>query len=200
VAEWHQNLAYRRHDAGGYPKGTPKVLSWLEGDEALAYRKDVTVAQKYATLNRKVMAMVIADAMGWDLKDHIESVHNYIDYDAGYIRKGAISSQEGEDLVIPISMADGVIIGRGKGNPEWNYSAPHGAGRLLARGEAKRQLKMEDFKDRMTDVWTSCVSVDTLDESPMAYKSKDYILERIGSTVEVLQVAKPVYNFKAGGE
>ena len=200
VAEWHQNLAYRRHDAGGYPQGTPKVLAWLEGDEAEAYKKDVIVAQKYATLNRKVMARVIADAMGWDLKDHLESVHNYIDYDAGIIRKGAISAQDGEHLVIPISMADGVIIGRGKGNPEWNFSAPHGAGRLLARGEAKRRLNMEDFKSSMDGIWTSCVSTNTLDESPQAYKGKDFILERIGDTVEVLQVAKPVYNFKAGGE
>jgi RNA-splicing ligase RtcB len=138
--------------------------------------------------------------MGWDLKDPIESVHNYIDFDAGVIRKGAISAQKDEPLIIPISMADGVIIGRGKGNADWNYSAPHGAGRLLARGEAKRQLKMEDFKDRMAGVWSSCVGIDTLDESPMAYKGAEFILDRISDSVEVEKVIKPVYNYKATGE
>lgn len=146
------------------------------------------------------MAHIIKEAMGWDLEDHVESVHNYLDYGAGYIRKGAISAQEGERLVIPISMADGVIVGAGKGNSEWNYSAPHGAGRLLARGEAKRQLSMEEYKQRMEGVWSTCVGTDTLDESPMAYKGKDYILERIHDTVSVDYIAKPVYNFKAGGE
>lgn len=200
IAEYHQGIAYRRHDAGGYPKGTPKILAWLEGQEADAYRRDVIVAQKYATLNRLLMARVIADAMGWVLKDHLESVHNYIDYDHGYIRKGAISAREGEPLVIPISMSEGVIIGTGKGNTDWNCSAPHGAGRLLARGAAKSQLKMEDFRSSMAGVWSSCVTASTIDESPMAYKGKDFILERIGDAVDVQQVAKPVYNFKAGGE
>lgn len=200
LAEWHQKKAYDLFDAGKFPKGTPKVLAWLEGDDAEEYRKDVMVAQAYASLSRKVMAHIIKEAMGWDLEDHVESVHNYLDYDAGFIRKGAISAQEGERLVIPISMADGVIVGRGKGNPEWNYSAPHGAGRLLARGEAKRQLSMDEYKQRMEGVWSTCVGTDTLDESPMAYKGKDYILERIHDTVSVDYIAKPVYNFKAGGE
>lgn len=200
LAEWHQKKAYDLFDSGKYPKGTPKVLAWLDGEDALAYRQDVIVAQMYASLSRKVMANIIKEAMGWDFGDHVESVHNYLDYDAGLIRKGAISAQEGERLVIPISMADGVIVGRGKGNPEWNYSAPHGAGRLLARGEAKRQLSMDEYKQRMEGVWSSCVGADTLDESPMAYKGMEYILERIGDTVEVGYVAKPVYNYKAGGE
>lgn len=200
LAEWHQKKAYDLFDAGKFPKGTPKVLAWLDGDDAEEYRRDVIVAQKYASLSRKVMAHIIKEAMGWDLSDHVESVHNYIDYEHGFIRKGAISAQKGETLVIPISMAEGVIVGRGKGNPEWNYSAPHGAGRLLARGEAKRQLSMDEYKSRMEGVWSSCVGTDTLDESPMAYKGRDYILERIGDTVEVDYVAKPVYNFKAGGE
>lgn len=200
LAEWHQRKANELFDAGKYPKGTPKVLAWLDGDDAEGYRRDVVVAQKYASLSRKVMAHIIKEAMGWDLDDHVESVHNYLDYDAGYIRKGAISAQEGERLVIPISMADGVIVGTGKGNQGWNYSAPHGAGRLLARGEAKRQLSMEEYKSRMEGVWSSCVGTDTLDESPMAYKGRDYILERIRDTIDVGYVAKPVYNFKAGGE
>jgi RNA-splicing ligase RtcB len=200
IAEYHQAKAYRIHDAGGFPSGTPKVLSWLTGDEAGQYKKDTILAQKYSSLNRAVMADAISKAMGWNLVSHLESIHNFIDFDAGIIRKGAISAQEGEMLVIPISMAEGVILGRGKGNPEWNYSAPHGAGRLLARGEAKRQLKMEDFKESMTGVWSSCVGVGTIDESPQAYKGSQYILDRIGDTVEVLEVVKPVYNFKAGGE
>ena len=197
VAEHHQAKAYKLHDGGYYPKGTPKVLSWLEGELSEAYNKDMVLAQKYATLNRAVMAHAISRAMGWDLSEHIESVHNFIDYDAGYIRKGAISAQQGEDLLIPISMAEGVIIGKGKGNPEWNYSAPHGAGRLLARGEAKRQLSMDEFRTRMEGVWSSCVNSSTLDESPMAYKGLPFVLERIVESVDVVAVAKPVYNFKA---
>ena len=200
LAEWHQKKAYDLFDSGKYPKGTPKVLAWLEGDDAEDYRRDVIVAQKYASLSRRVMAHIIKEAMGWDLGDHIESVHNYLDYSAGYIRKGAISAQDAERLVIPISMADGVIVGTGKGNSEWNYSAPHGAGRVLARGEAKRQLTMLEYKQRMEGVWSSCVGTDTLDESPMAYKTKDYILARIQDTISVDYLAKPVFNFKAGGE
>lgn len=197
VAEHHQAKAYSLHDRGFYPKGTPKVLSWLEGGLCVEYSKDMVLAQKYAILNRAAMAHAIECAMGWDLSDHIESIHNFIDYDAGYIRKGAISAQKGEDLLIPISMAEGVIIGKGRGNPHWNYSAPHGAGRLLSRGEAKRQLTMEEFRARMGGVWSSCVSTSTLDESPMAYKGATYILERIVAAVDVLSVAMPVYNFKA---
>ena len=200
IAEHHQAKAYRQHDAGGHPAGTPKVLAWLTGEEMELYKKDTILAQKYASLSRAVMADAISKAMGWGLVEHLESVHNFIDFDAGIIRKGAISAQEGEMLVIPISMAEGVILGRGKGNPEWNFSAPHGAGRLMARGEAKRRLNMEDFKASMVGVWSSCVGVGTLDESPQSYKGAQYILDRIGDTVEVLDVLRPVYNFKAGGE
>jgi tRNA-splicing ligase RtcB (3'-phosphate/5'-hydroxy nucleic acid ligase) len=197
LAEYHQGIAYRLHDEGKFSSDTPKGLAWLEGEEAAQYGRDVQVAQKYAQLNRMVMAWSISHAMNWSLKDHIESVHNYIDYENGFIRKGAISSKEGESMVVPISMADGVIIGTGKGNSLWNFSAPHGAGRLFARGEAKRRLSMEEFKTRMEGVWSSCVSTATIDESPMAYKGAAYILERIQDTLDVVKVAKPVYNFKA---
>jgi RNA-splicing ligase RtcB len=200
IAEYHQAKAYKLHDAGVFPKGTPKVLSWLTGADAEEYKKDSILAQKYSSLSRAVMADAISKAMGWGLEEHVESIHNFIDFDAGVLRKGAISSQEGEKVVIPISMAEGVIVAKGLGNPKWNFSAPHGAGRLLARGEAKRQLSMEDFKKSMEGVWSSCVCTGTLDESPQAYKGAEYILERIKDTVEVLEVIKPVYNFKAGSE
>lgn len=200
IAEYHQAKAYKLHDANCLPQGTPKVLSWLTGADAEEYKKDSILAQRYSSLNRAVMADAISKAMGWGLEEHIESIHNFIDFDAGIIRKGAISAQEGEIIVIPISMAEGVIVAKGLGNSDWNFSAPHGAGRLFARGEAKRQLNMEDFKNSMEGVWSSCVGLGTLDESPQAYKGAEYILERIKDTVEVLEVIKPVYNFKAGSE
>jgi len=200
IAEYHQAKAYMHYEGGKLPKSTPKSLAWLSEEDAELYKKDSIIAQRYASLNRAVMADAISKAMKWELMDHIESVHNFIDFDAGVIRKGAISAQTGEMLVIPISMADGVIIGRGKGNTLWNYSAPHGAGRLLARGEAKRKLSMEEYKSSMSGVWSSCIGVGTLDESPQAYKGSQYILDRIGETVDVLEVVKPIYNFKAGGE
>ena len=126
-----------------------------------------------------------------------ESVHNYIDFKDGIIRKGAISAHEGENVIIPWNMRDGIIIGRGKGNPDWNFSAPHGAGRIMGRGEAKRKLDLDEFEKTMKGVWSSCVGQSTLDESPMAYKNHEEIIKYVEPTIEVLHTLKPIYNFKA---
>lgn len=201
VANFHQQkaIAFRESADKALLEGFGKELAWLEGDDAQEYLNDMRVAQKYAVLNRLVMSSVICKEMNWNIDDenYVESIHNYVDFENGYIRKGAISAKAGEQVVVPISMAEGVIFGTGKGNADWNYSAPHGAGRLFSRGKAKETLSMEEYKDRMKDVWSSCVSTKTLDESPMAYKGMDFIVNHIEPTVDIISIMKPVYNFKA---
>jgi RNA-splicing ligase RtcB len=202
IANFHQKkaIAYRQFVDKDLLEGFEKDLAWLEGDMALAYLKDMMVAQKYALLNRAVMLDIICTKMNFelDLDNYVESIHNYIDFDNKIVRKGAISAKEGERLVIPISMADGVILGKGKGNIDWNNSAPHGAGRLFSRNKAKELLSLDEYKSKMSNVWSSCISQGTLDESPMAYKGLDFILSSIGPSVDVIEVWKPVYNYKAG--
>lgn len=196
VANFHQHKAIAENHKH---QGFSKELSWLEGEMAQSYLRDMDVAQRMAKLSRLVMYLEVADGMGWETGgfEHIECIHNYIDLEKGYIRKGAISAQLGERVVIPISMSEGVIIGTGKGNPDWNYSAPHGAGRLMSRSKAKATLSMDEYMGSMKGIWSSCVSTSTLDEAPMAYKGMDYILGSIGPTVEVTSVVRPLYNFKA---
>lgn len=201
VANYHQKkaIAHRAEVDKELLEGYGKDLAWLEGDDAEDYLYDMEVAQRYAVLNRAVMTSVICQEMNW--KDNvfgsIESIHNYVDFKHKVIRKGAISAQKDEMMVIPISMAEGVILAKGLGNADWNFSAPHGAGRLFSRGKAKETLSMDEYKSRMSGVWSSCISTGTLDESPMAYKGAEYILANIAETVEVIDVIKPVYNFKA---
>jgi len=202
IANFHQKkaIAYRQFVDKDLLEGFEKDLAWLEGDMALAYLNDMLIAQKYALLNRAVMLDIICTKMNFelDLDNYVESIHNYIDFDNKIVRKGAISAKEGERLVIPISMADGVILGKGKGNIDWNNSAPHGAGRLFSRNKAKELLSLDEYKSKMSNVWSSCISQGTLDESPMAYKGLDFILSSIGPSVDVIEVWKPVYNYKAG--
>ena len=202
IANFHQKkaIAYRQFVDKDLLEGFEKDLAWLEGDMALAYLNDMLIAQKYALLNRAVMLDIICTKMNFelDLDNYVESIHNYIDFDNKIVRKGAISAKEGEKLVIPISMADGVILGKGKGNLDWNNSAPHGAGRLFSRNKAKELLSLDEYKSKMSNVWSSCISQGTLDESPMAYKGLDFILSSIGPSVDVIEVWKPVYNYKAG--
>ena len=196
VAGFHQKKAVEI-------MGKKGGLEWLEGENAQGYLRDMRLAQKYAMLNRLVMLDVLADFFDLKLRDVelVTSVHNYIGAD-DIIRKGAISAREGEQVIIPWNMRDGVIIGTGKGNEDWNFSAPHGAGRVMSRGEAKRTIPMADFKKTMDDsgVWTSCVSQGTLDESPMVYKDSETVKSFIADTVAVTNNLKPIYNFKAGGE
>ena len=175
---------------------TPKHLCFLEGELKNNYIYDLKVAQKYASLSRRSMADRIVKAMGLNEVSRFETIHNYID-DADIIRKGAISAQYGEIVLIPLNMRDGSILARGKGNAAWNYSAPHGAGRLMSRTKAKDVLKLEDFEKEMTHVYSTSVKQSTLDEAPMAYKSSEEIIMLIQDTVDVIDVIKPIYNFKS---
>jgi RNA-splicing ligase RtcB len=179
-----------------------KDLEYLEREGAEAYFMDMKTAQLYAQLNRRVILYRIA--LGFFQKayfeqDLIESVHNYINFEDNIIRKGAISAHKGETCLIPLSMADGILLCEGKGNPEWNESAPHGAGRFMSRGKAKASITVEEYQSRMeaAGVWTSCVGEGTLDEAPQAYKDPDVIKNAIGDTVTILDHWKEVYNFKA---
>jgi RNA-splicing ligase RtcB len=161
------------------------------------YLLDMEIAQKYAELNREFILNDLLEYFKTKIVDSITSVHNYISFKDDIIRKGAISAHEGERVIIPLNMRDGIIIGTGKGSKKWNYSAPHGAGRVLSRKKAKQELSLDSFNEEMTGIWTSCVSKETLDESPMAYKDKQIIIDTIGESVKIDKIVKPVYNFKA---
>jgi tRNA-splicing ligase RtcB len=196
VATWHQERAIR--ECRERQEDVPKHFAWLEGSSREDYVRDMKVAQEYARLNRREMARRIFAHLGIDQpEEQFESIHNYINFDDGIIRKGAVSAHAGEKLIVPLNMRDGSLIARGMGNAEWNYSAPHGAGRRLSRNQARKQLDMGDFTKAMKNIWTSTVSKKTLDEAPGAYKPKGEILRYIGETVEIEETLKPVYNFKA---
>ena len=170
---------------------------YLAGKAKEEYLQDMYAAQAYASVNRISILGIILKAMNWRCCSIIETVHNFINPNDGIIRKGAVSAYDGERLVIPMNMADGILLCRGKGNPDWNYSAPHGAGRLYSRAAARENLSMDEFASRMKDVYSTSVCESTLDESPMAYKPTDEIRSLIEPTVEVLDVIKPVINLKA---
>ena len=178
----------------------PKALAYTEGELFEQYIHDMKLVQQYAMLNRQAMIDEIIKGMGLHISDRFTTVHNYIDTDKMILRKGAVSAQAGETLLIPINMRDGSLICTGRGNPDWNCSAPHGAGRVLSRGEARATLTLSEFKKQMEGIYSTSVSRDTIDESPMAYKSVDDIVSNIGDTVEIIDRIKPIYNFKAGGE
>jgi RNA-splicing ligase RtcB len=224
IAEYYQDVAYRelvesqksgrelieRLKAEGRQKDiqaelnklpVPKVskdLAYLQGASFNDYLNDMRIVQMYAVLNRQAMMDEIVRAMGFHVVDSFTTIHNYIDLDSMILRKGAISAQTQERVIIPINMRDGSLICLGKGNPNWNFSAPHGAGRLMSRSKAKATLSMDDYTASMNGIYTSSVSQSTLDECPMAYKPIDEILSNITDTVHVANVIKPVYNFKAG--
>ncbi|QIG60803.1 putative tRNA ligase [Listeria phage vB_Lino_VEfB7] len=176
-----------------------KDLAYLDGKLVEDYLNDMAIAQKFAEDNRKAIHKVIMSKMGWEnlVVSEFDSIHNYIDIPNKVIRKGATDASKGKQLVIPLNMRDGSIIATGKGNEDWNNSAPHGAGRVLSRSKAKETLEMEDFKNTMKDVWSSSVLESTLDEAPFAYKKKESILENITDTVDIDFIVKPIYNFKA---
>ena len=158
------------------------------------------IAQEFAMQNREVMAgIILNNLLDKDIEEfpYFHTVHNFIDFRDNIVRKGAISAYEGEKLLIPINMRDGSILARGKGNPDWNYSAPHGAGRLKSRTDAKEAFTLEEFKKSMEGIYTTSVNEKTLDESPFAYKPMEDIICKIEDTVEVLDILKPIYNFKA---
>lgn len=176
---------------------TPKALAYVTGENFDDYIHDMEIAQEYATLNRRAMIDTIVCGMGLIIADQFTTIHNYIDTTAMILRKGAVSAQYGERLLIPINMRDGSLICRGKGNPDWNYSAPHGAGRLFSRTAAKREFSVEQFREEMTGVYSTTVGADTLDECPMAYKGMEDIIGNIDGTAEVQKIIKPIFNFKA---
>ena len=175
----------------------PRDLCFLYDSFMEDYLHDVDICQKFAERNRAKMAEIILERCGWTAVETFQTIHNYIDVNEMILRKGSVSAKAGEKLLIPINMRDGSLICIGKGNPDWNFSAPHGAGRLLSRTEAKKRLSMEEYKKEMAGIYTTSVNEDTLDEAPMAYKSLSDIIDGIGESVEVIEVLKPIYNFKA---
>ena len=176
----------------------PKPLAYVEGELFDQYIHDMTIAQRYAELNRRAMMDVIVKGMGFHVVEQFTTIHNYIDTDRMILRKGAVSARAGERLLIPINMRDGSLICTGKGNEDWNCSAPHGAGRLMSRSAAKETFTVSEFKKQMAGIYTTSVGRSTLDECPMAYKNMGDIVDNIGPTAEIDAVIKPVYNFKAG--
>jgi RNA-splicing ligase RtcB len=192
TAEHHEVLALRT-------SGAESPIKYLAGTYAEDYLADLQFVQRYALVNRALMAQTIAKGFfGVDIREaeYRDSVHNYIDTGDRIIRKGAIQAKEGEPLVIPFSMSEGAVLGRGKGNAAWNYSAPHGSGRKKARTDA-RSLSLDEYRKEMRGIWSSVICKDTLEESPMAYKKARDVLDYIGETVEVEQRLRPLYNFKA---
>ena len=175
----------------------PKDLCYLTGKYLERYLHDVKICQAFARRNREKMAEVILKKARITPLESFHTIHNYIDTDEMILRKGAIAAHAGEKVLIPINMRDGSILAVGKGNPDWNYSAPHGAGRLMSRSAAKEKLSLEEYKSSMEGVYTSSINEKTLDEAPMAYKSIDDIIGMVSMSVDILDIMKPVYNFKA---
>ena len=205
IAKWHQKRAKDNMATYFIDKNKFKNLEFLVLNEEKEdqYLEHMDIAQQYASKNRELIASIIIQGYFKFVMarynsgiNFVESVHNYIDTTTYIVRKGAISAGLSEDCIIPLNMRDGIIMGLGRGNPEWNFSAPHGAGRLLSRKEARQNIKLEDYKETMKEVWSSCVNENTLDEAPMAYKDKDKMIKIIEETVEVNFMMKTLYNFK----
>lgn len=178
-------------------RSTCKAKNYLSGESYENYLHDMLIAQRYAILNRQIIASTILSRLGLNAVSEWETVHNYIDLDSNILRKGAVSAKAGEKLLIPINMKEGSLICIGKGNKSWNYSAPHGAGRLMSRAQARNTLSVEEFKQSMSNIYSSTVCESTLDEAPMAYKPIEVITNDIKETVEVIARIKPIYNYKA---
>ena len=175
----------------------PEDLCYLTGKYLEAYLNDVEICQQFARRNREKIAEILLERTGLTGTDAFHTIHNYIDTNEMILRKGAIAAHKGERVLIPINMRDGSILAVGKGNPEWNDSAPHGAGRLMSRKKAKETLALEEYQKSMEGIYTTSVNEHTLDEAPMAYKSLDDILDIVRASVDVVEVLRPVYNFKA---
>ena len=178
----------------------PRALAYVSGELFTQYIHDMKLVQQFAALNRQAMVREIVRGMKLHIEEQFTTIHNYIDTDQMILRKGAVSAAAGERLLIPINMRDGSLLCRGKGNPDWNFSAPHGAGRLMSRAQARQSFTVSAFKKEMADIYTTTVGKATLDECPMAYKGMQDILDNIGPTAEVEKIIRPIYNFKAGEE
>ena len=198
IAKYYQNKALnfiKEAIIDGIPKGMEYLPIKYGGKE---YLEKMKIAQKFAHYNRVVMGKIIIESiLKSEIKENVFSVHNYIDFKDNIIRKGAIRSYEKEDVVIPFNMRDGLIIGTGKSSKKWNFSAPHGAGRIMSRSKAKELIDLDKFKESMKGIYTTSISKSTLDESPFVYKDKDEIINAISETVDIKHFVKPIYNFKA---
>jgi tRNA-splicing ligase RtcB len=197
VADYYQKIAIEKQGSD-----YPKDLCFVTGDDMQDYLHDMAICQRYAVENRKKIANLILENFDkkLDKLDNFTTVHNYINFEDNIMRKGAVSAKLGERLIIPMNMRDGSLLCVGKGNADWNFSAPHGAGRIMSRGQAKRSISLDEYKESMDGIYTTCVTQGTIDESPMAYKPMEEIISNIGDTVEIIDIIKPVYNFKAGAE
>lgn len=182
------------------PVEVEKALAYCEGKLMEDYLYDMRIAQEYAGLNRKAIADTIQCGMRWNILEEFETVHNYIDLDAMILRKGAVSAKKGEILYIPMNMSWGGVIAIGKGNPDYNESCSHGSGRKMSRKTAKEIVSMDDYKNSMKGIYSTCINEKTIDESPMAYKDPEEVLENLKDTIEVVKRIVPVYNFKASEE
>ena len=175
----------------------PEDLCFVYGQYLEDYLHDVEICQRFARRSRELMAEIILQRLGIEAVDAFHTIHNYIDTDEMILRKGAIAAHRGEKVLIPINMRDGSVLAIGKGNPDWNYSAPHGAGRIMSRTAAKERLDLDEYRREMEGIYTTSVNEATLDEAPMAYKSLSDIIDVISESVDVIEVLKPIYNFKA---
>ncbi|MDO4633773.1 MAG: RtcB family protein [Eubacteriales bacterium] len=196
-AEIQEALKKLKRNYEGKTPEVPEDLCWLYGTFLEDYLHDIEICQAFAKRSRERMAEIFLEKTGMNAVDSFHTVHNYIDTDEKILRKGAIAAHAGERVLIPVNMRDGSILAVGKGNPEWNYSAPHGAGRLMSRTAARNTLDMDAYREAMKDVYTTSVSEQTIDEAPMAYKALDDIIDVVREAVDVIDVMKPVYNFKA---
>ena len=193
VAAYYQKEAFSQ-----CPEGIPYEFAYAEGELMADYLHDMSITQQFADLNRRTIAAEIAKGMKMDVLDEFSTIHNYIDLDTRILRKGAVSAKAGERLIIPLNMRDGCLICRGKGNADWNFSAPHGAGRLMSRADSRQSFTLSQYKKEMQGIFSTCVGRDTLDESPMAYKPMERIVSLIEPTVTIEEHIRPIYNFKAG--
>jgi tRNA-splicing ligase RtcB len=203
VAEYYQNLAYSEligRFKGKKEESSAKInksLAYLEGKSLKDYLYDMKIVQQYAVLNRQAIVDEIINKMGFEVVERFTTIHNYIDLGNMILRKGAISARKNEKVLIPINMRDGSLICFGKGNKDWNYSAPHGAGRIMSRRKAKKVISLNEYKESMTGIYSSTVNKSTLDECALAYKPMEEIIANIRDTVEIFDIIKPLYNFKA---
>ena len=198
VTEYYLSMGQRQLKSKGIE--IPYETTYLEGELMDAYLHDLEIVQEFASLNREIILAEITKHMKWKILDSYSCIHNYVDFrlDTPILRKGAISAQKDEPVIIPINMRDGILLGTGLGNADWNYSAPHGAGRIMKREDVKANYTVSNFKSAMKGIYSSCINKETLDEAPFAYRDLNSIQDAIQETVAMEKVIKPIYNFKAG--
>jgi tRNA-splicing ligase RtcB len=197
VANHYQRKGYEALRSEKTGSKIPKTLAYVSGKLFNDYLHDMKIIQQFAMLNRKAMVLEIVEGMNLTVVDRFTTIHNYIDTDSMILRKGAVSAKKGERFLLPMNMRDGSLICIGKGNSEWNYSAPHGAGRLMSRTQAKEKLTLTQYKATMEGIFSTCINKDTLDECPLAYKPAEEIFKNIQDTAIIEEIIKPIYNFKA---